>query len=215
MTTNDLTLLHEQAHSGKTKTNKRYSPLKTGNKATGVHVLIALVILLSLFSITHLLKFPGSVGCLREITNGQNSFDLQASFSSTETYQRLEAFGEKGRQVYMQTMLTVDIIFPLSMFVFLLLMSKYTSQRWGMKPGVARLLSSLAIGYVVLDFLENLTIFFLLSNFPDRLEFLGSYIGYLTLGKRISMAGAIIIPIVLLAAGKISGRLRKTKTAIS
>ena len=178
---------------------------------TGVKSLIAFLVLLLLFFITHFLKFPGSVGYLREITHGQNTLDLQASFSSVETYQRLEAFGEVGRQMYMRTMLTVDLIFPVSMFIFLFLFSKYASQRWGLKPSFGKALSSLSIAYVTLDFLENLTIFFLLSNFPNRLEFMGSYIGFLTAGKRISMMGAIFIPVILLVVGKVSGRFRKMR----
>ena len=146
-----------------------------------------------------------------EVTHGQNTLDLQASFSSVETYQRLEAFGEIGRQMYMRTMLTVDLIFPLSMFIFLFLFSKYTSQRWAMNSAFAKSLLSLSIAYITLDFLENLTIFFLLSNFPDRLKFMSSNIGYLTVGKRISMIGAIFIPVGLLAIGIISGRFRKMR----
>jgi hypothetical protein len=177
---------------------------------TGLKTLYAFLFVLTLFIVTHVVKFPGSVGYLMEITQGQKTLDLQPSFSSVDTYQRLEAFGEIGRQMYMRTMLTVDLIFPLSLFLFLFFLAKYTSQLWGMKPAFSTALQSLSIAYVTLDFLENLTIFFLLSYYPDRLEFLGSYIGYLTIGKRISMMGAIFIPVIFLAVGKISGRFARS-----
>ena len=180
---------------------------------TRFNTLIAFATLLVLFTVTHVIKFPGSVGYLREITQGLKTLDLEASFSSAETYQRLESFGKIGRQMYMRTMLTVDIIFPISMFIFLFLFSKYASEKWGLKPVLGRALRSLSIAYVMFDFLENLTIFFLLSNFPNRLEILGSYIGFLTVGKRIAMMGAVFIPIMLLAIGKIFGRFRDVRIA--
>ncbi len=93
-------------------------------------VIAYFIILLSIFIVTHLLKFPGSVAYLMDITHGQKMLDNKASFSSGETYQRLETFGEPGRKMYMQTILTVDLIFPISMFLFLFSFSKYTSERF-------------------------------------------------------------------------------------
>lgn len=117
METTNLALHNETDHS---RTYKKYiSTFNSIRTSTGLKTLIAFLIVLFLFTITHLMKFPGSVGYLREISNGQKTLDLQASFSSTETYQRLNAFGEIGRQMYMRTMLTVDLVFPLSMFIFL------------------------------------------------------------------------------------------------
>ena len=171
-------------------------------------VIIAFIVLVVIFIGTHALKFPGTISYLMEITQGQNTLDLQASFSSAETYGRLEAFGEIGRQMYMRTMLTVDLIFPLSMALFLFLFATYTWQRLEMKPMVGRSIKSLSIAYLILDFLENSTIFFLLLRFPDRLEFLGSYIGYLTIGKRIATYGAIFIPMALLVSAKVYSMLQ-------
>ena len=172
-------------------------------------VFLAFLVVLSIFFATHLIKFPGSVAYLMEITEGQKTFDLQGSFSNTETYDRLEAFGSFGRHTYIRTMLTVDLIFPISMFIFLILLAKYTSQQLRMKPLLAKSLRSFSIAYLALDFLENVSIFILLINFPNRLEFLGSYIGYITLGKRISMMGALFLPAGLFSFRKISVLIKK------
>jgi hypothetical protein len=210
MTTNNLTLLNEKNHLRKTNTSNTSKAYKFLPSSTGLKSFIAFIFVLFLFTVTHVLKFPGSVGYLMEITHGLKTLDLQPSFSSGETYQRLEAFGEIGRQMYMRTMLTVDFIFPLSMFIFLFLFSKYTSERWAIKPVFAKSLLSLSIAYVMLDFLENVGIFFLLSNFPERLA-IASFIGYLTVGKRISMMGAIFIPAILLAVHKLSIFFKKIR----
>ena len=163
MTTNNLTLLNEKDPLRASKKNNISSTYKSVPSPTGVKSVIAFLFVLFLFIVTHVIKFPGSVGYLMEITNGQKTLDLQASFSSAETYHRLEAFGEIGRQMYMRTMLTVDFIFPVSMLIFLFLISKYTSERWRMNPLFSEALGSLSIAYVTMDFQENLTIFFLLS----------------------------------------------------
>ena len=203
MTTSNLTLSSEKNQVRTSTTINTPSAYKHKHTTPGLKAFIAFLILLFLCIITHIVKFPGSVSYLKEITHGQKTLDLQASFSTAETYQRLEAFGEVGRRLYMRTMLTVDLIFPLSMFIFLFLFSKYTLQKVAMKPVLGESLQALVIGYLTFDFLENVSIFIILNNFPDRLGFLGSYIGYLTVTKRISMMGALFIPVVLLTGRKL------------
>jgi hypothetical protein len=176
--------------------------------STGLKAFLAFLFVFFLFTITHLLQFPGSVGYLMEITGGQKTFDLSPSFSSVETYERLEAFGQLGRTMYMRTMFTVDLIFPASMFVFLYLFSRYAFPGSSMRTTILIALRMLPVGYVTLDLLENLSIFFLLAKFPDKLEFIGSNIGYLTVGKRIFMMAAIIVPLIALIK-KTWGRVQR------
>jgi hypothetical protein len=166
-------------------------------------VLVAFSIALSLLLVTHLLKFPGSVAHLMDITNGQKTLDMQASVSTKETYDRLTAFGEIGRSSYKQTIVTIDIIFPISTFIFLFVLSKYSLQKFSFKRFFRNSVLSLSISYVAFDFLENLSILILLTHFPDRLEFLANNVGYLTLGKKISMTMAFFIPLALIIISKI------------
>ena len=215
MTTNKLALSSEEDQVRTSTTINTPSVYKHKRTTTGLKAFIAFLILLFLFVITHIIKFPGSVGYLKEITHGQKTLDMQASFASAETYQRLEAFGEVGRRMYMQTMLTVDLIFPLSMFIFLFLFSKYALQKVAMKRVFSKSLQALAIGYLTFDFLENVSIFILLNSFPNRLEFPGSYIGYLTVAKRMSMLGALFIPGVLLIGRKLWTLFQKASITMS
>lgn len=175
-------------------------------------VVIAFLLLILVFGVTHIVKFPGSVAYLREVTHGQAMLDMQASFSAQETYQRLEAFGDVGRRMYMRTILTVDFIFPLTVFMFLFLWSRYASDRIGMRPSLGKALVGVTIAYVTLDFLENLFIITMLNSFPRRLEFLGAFIGYLTVGKRISMFGALGLPAILLLSAKAPALFRGKST---
>lgn len=175
---------------------------------------IAFALFLTIFITTHFAKFPGSLAYLMEVTQGQPILDLKASFTSAETYGRLEEFGEVGRAMYMRTMLTIDTIFPISAFAFLFLLGKFVGQRTSIKPFLAVALLSLPIGYVALDFLENLSIVAILYNYPARLDFLGANIGYLTIGKRASMFAALLVPLLLFAFTRISqfGCDRRSRT---
>ena len=198
-------LLKERNQSDSTNTPPVVvKKMKTASPVKGKSVLIAFITVFSLFIITHLVKFPGSVAHLTEVIHGQKTLDFQGSFSRTETYDRIKAFGDEGRADYIRTMMTVDLIFPVSMFVFLFLFAKYSVQRWKMNPILRKSILSFSIGYVALDFLENLFIFILLSSFPGRHDFLAAYVGFLTIGKRIFMIGALFTPIVLLLTSKLS-----------
>lgn len=168
----------------------------------------AALLLLGVFASTHAVKFPGSLAYLMEITQGQKILDMQPSFSENETYQRLAAFGELGRQMYMRTILTIDIVFPLTVFLFLFLWGKFSVERAGLRPLLRNLLLGLSICYVVLDFLENASILAMLFQYPERIEFLGNSIGYLTRGKRFAMLGAMVVPALLLLVAKGSQGLR-------
>ena len=180
------------------------------------HLLAAFVLFLSVLVVTHIATSPGSLAHLLELTQGQPILDLKPSFSSAETYARLDAFGELGRQMYMRTMLTIDTIFPLSAFLFLFLLSRYASRRLALTRRSTNALSSLSIGYVALDFLENAIIAILLTRYPERLDLLASGIGYLTVAKRISMFGALLLPpLMLLAANLRALKLSCVATSVT
>lgn len=98
MTTTNLSLLKGNSKPETFQKKGEFSPSSNLRSKTGLQLFVAFLIVLSLFIVTHIFRFPGSVGYLSEITHGQKTLDLQASFSSTETYQRLEAFGEMGRR---------------------------------------------------------------------------------------------------------------------
>jgi len=79
-------------------------------------VALSFAVMLTVFAVTHLLRFPGSIRHLMDATGGRKILDMQPSSSADETYARLEAFGELGRELYLRAILTVDLVFPLSVF---------------------------------------------------------------------------------------------------
>lgn len=167
-------------------------------------VLIAFSAVVVVFVITHALKFPGSLAYLMEATGGQKILDMQASFSSAETYRRLEAMGELGRRMYLRTVLTIDLVFPLTVFVFFSVLARFTTEKLGLRPALSKALHVMPWAYLVLDFIENAIVLALLWHFPERLELLGGVIGYFTRGKRIAMMVSMFLPPALLLKAKAS-----------
>lgn len=172
-------------------------------------VLISFAAFLAILVVTHAATFPGSLQHLMQVTHAQPILDLKPSFSSVETYQRLHDFGADGRLAYLQTMLTIDTIFPISAFVFLFLLGHYAAGRLGLRKEPARMLKALSVAYLVLDFLENLTVVVLLVNFPDRIDWLAANIGFLSVGKRVSMFAAFGLPLLLLGHAAVIHRFGK------
>ncbi|UPT75750.1 MAG: hypothetical protein M0D55_08805 [Elusimicrobiota bacterium] len=167
-------------------------------------LLIAFAAVLVVFVITHALKFPGSLAHLMEATGGQKILDMQASFSSDETYRRLEAMGEHGRRMYLRTVLTIDLVFPLTVFAFFTVLARFTTDRLSMSPALRKALGAMPAAYLALDFIENAIVLALLWHFPARLELLGGAIGYFTRGKRIAMLLAMFLPPALFLKAKVA-----------
>lgn len=93
---------------------------------------------------------------------GQAILDQQPAFSTEEIYQRLDAFGRTGRELYKWFLVTTDVIFPLSLLAFLFLLARYTSQRLAPPSALRGLLLVLPFAFFVLDMIENLSIFLML-----------------------------------------------------
>jgi len=165
-------------------------------------VLIALAIAVVVFVATHLLNLPGSLRELMAASGGQPILDQQPSFSTEELYQRLQAFGVAGRDLYKRFVVTTDIVFPLSLLAFLFLLARFTSGRLLLWPAVGAALAALPIIWFALDMTENLSILVLLSQFPERDEGIAASLGYVSLAKRYALLASLFAPLaMLLVAG--------------
>lgn len=172
-------------------------------------VLIAFVILIAVFIATHALPIPGSLSDVMAAAGGQTILDQKPAFSSEEVYRRLDAFGPTGRERYRWFLATTDVIFPLTLLAFLFLLARYTSQQLGPPQALRGLLLLFPVAFFVFDMIENLSIFLMLSDYPERHQLTGGLLGYVTSIKRLSMYAAIVLPLVLFLLAGIK-RWRKT-----
>lgn len=165
-------------------------------KPTQIKAAIAFVIFILIFSVTHFAKFPGSVEYFKEITNDQPLLDLKPEFSPDGVYERLEGFGDKGREAYLKLVPTIDLIFPISAFIFFLMLGRLAAEKHG-QPLYARFYWTLPSIYLLMDFLENTFIVLVLIKYPERLEGVASIIGFISVTKRVFMIASMGLPLVL------------------
>jgi hypothetical protein len=178
-------------------------------------VLAAFLLLLAVFGATHVLNYPGSVAHFKTATGGHRIFDMQASVSADETYQRLQSMGEGGRELYLRLIFTVDVVFPVAMLIFLLVLTRFAAERARMNSLPRAMLVAVPLVYFGLDLLENASALAMLLCFPGRLDWLGGTIGYLTKGKRAFMVLAFVVPhlVIVLASVRARWRGRKAQPA--
>ena len=160
-------------------------------------VLTALAVAAAIFVVTHLLPVPGSVHLLAQATGGQPILDLSPSFTAGEVYDRLGAFGNEGRAMYKRTLLTSDIVFPLSLTAFFFLFARHAAEQTRPPKALRALLLILPFAYLLSDLVENAGIFTLLADYPLRHGTIGDNLGYVTVFKRISQFAALVLPLAI------------------
>lgn len=163
-------------------------------------IIISFFIFILIFFITHFTYFPGSLPYFEAAANHQSLLDLKPEFSLDGVYQRLESFGEPGRQAYLKLIPTIDIIFPLSAFLFLLMLGGLAAEKYR-HPLFQSYYWVMSVVYLVADFLENSLIVTLLLQYPQQLYYPASLLGYISLVKRVFMMLSLLVPlfIILLA----------------
>lgn len=139
---------------------------------------------------------------------GVGSVDTSFWYTAEDVYTIAEAYGEAGRRAYVTARLTFDVIFPLGYTFFLatalswIFRRAFPSESWVQLANLAPFLG------MVFDFLENLTISFIMVQFPRRLMGLAALMPWLTLLKWIFVNGSFVLLFVGLG-GWLVKKLRK------
>jgi hypothetical protein len=146
----------------------------------------------------HFLQFPGSVPDFSRASGGGILLDASAAFTPDGIYDRLTGYGEVGRRNYSFRNVTIDLLLPLSVLPFLVLLIRRALSRYALGPVLRWLLVSVPVAYVVLDLLENASVLALLANYPERMNVLAASLPYTTLFKRAASLLALGIPLAML-----------------
>jgi hypothetical protein len=152
------------------------------------------LIAVSVVFAVHVLQFPGSVPDFQRASAGGTLLDAVPAFTEEEIYRRLAKYGEEGRRNYAFRNLTVDIVLPLAVFPFLLLLMLRAIERAALPPAIRVALLALPVIYVLFDLAENGLVLALLSSFPHRLHVIAAVLPYVTVAKRAASLLALLIP---------------------
>lgn len=161
----------------------------------------ALVSTLGVFLITllatHFAPISGGVRALQASVNHQNLFDQNPAFSPDEVYRRIVAFGEVGREAYLQFTYTTDLIFPLGLFLFLFVLARFVGERVALVKVTRIILSVGPILWFMSDLVENGIIYFLLSTYPTRHAVPATMLAYVTMSKFSLLLVSFVLPLAV------------------
>lgn len=117
--------------------------------------------------------------------------DLRLSYTPDELYAALSALGAAGRAAYVRNILVLDVLWPLAYGAFLTLLPLYAFA--DQPPRRRRLLASVAIVGVVLDYAENMSVLTLVLRFPDRIDGLARVASGFTTAKWVFVTAAMVV----------------------
>jgi hypothetical protein len=160
-------------------------------------LVVPLVAFLFLFVVTHLLGSHGGAKAVEQALGGHRLFDQQASFSVSEVYARIGAFGQAGRAAYATMTFTQDLLFPLVLFAFLVQLLRFVTERAGLRPDLRRLALLVPTAWLLADLVENATIYRLLTSYPARHDFLAGSLGALTYLKFTLLVASVALSAAL------------------
>jgi hypothetical protein len=165
----------------------------TGRMLLGSFAIFALV-----FVGTHFFEVPRSSRAVTKALDGLEIFDKKPSYTSDEVYSRIAMFPEKGRLLYMQFTYTIDILFPLTLFTFLILLTRFTTNKFSVSKPWQIGLHVLPVAWISTDFIENAMIFNLLDRYPANIDFIAGTLGYVTIMKFSLLLLSILAPTVII-----------------
>jgi hypothetical protein len=170
----------------------------TGRKLIRGHLVFASFILfVVVFAGTHFFELPASSKAVSRALGGVPIFDKSPSFSSNEVYQRMSHFPAAGIYLYKRFTHSIDILFPISFFVFISLLSKFLIQRVKVNPTIMPILTALPIIWLACDLVENEIIYYLLNDYPERHNLLAGVLGYLTIAKFTFLLLSVAMPALI------------------
>ena len=155
---------------------------------------LAGVLIMILFMIFVL---PDQASKSLEITGSSSSPDTSFFYTPSDLYQIAEEYGISGRQAYIRSRWTFDLIFPLVYVLFLAtgISWLYTSlstqdTRWGLS-------NLLPILGGIFDYLENVATSFVMAIYPDKIITLAVAAAGFTLLKWILISLAFLAYLIL------------------
>ena len=132
--------------------------------------------------------------------------DLQIFNSPQEFYNLLNSYGSIARSFYIQFSIGLDFIFPLIVGIFLIFTGIYIFRKISKKLIWQKIIISLAILFILSDWLENISFIILTMNYPTKLYTLFYIASTLTMIKNIlftTSISLIIIGLIILIVNKL------------
>lgn len=168
---------------------------------SGVRTLLtAFVAFCGIFAITHFTTLFAGSKAISLAAHGMPLLDQRPSFSSHEVFERLDAFGAVALAMYRRFTYTVDVVFPFSLLILLLLLGRSAARNTSVGAATRKVLTALPVIWFGADMLENTIIFTLIARLPSQEHLLAGVLGFVTVAKFTLLALSITGPAILFIA---------------
>ena len=172
--------------------------VSTDGKVSAKKLGLVFLIFIIVFIITHSFNIPAGSKQVSMLLGGLEIFDKKPIFGSDAVYHYIQSFPEIGIQVYKRFTYTIDVIFPLSMLLFLHTFSKFTLQRVALTKYFFKTVETLPWIWFGFDMLENATVFYLLTEFPQQHLWVVGSLAWITIAKFSLLFLSLLVPVSLL-----------------
>ncbi|MCT3647707.1 hypothetical protein HZQ44_06870 [Elizabethkingia anophelis] len=167
-------------------------------KMSGKKLGLVFLIFIIVFIITHSFNVPAGSKQVSMLLGGLEIFDKKPIFGSDAVYHNMQSFTEIGIQIYKRFTYTIDVIFPLSMLLFLYTFSRFTLQRVALTKYFFKTVKLIPLIWFGFDMLENATVFYLLSGFPKQYPLVAGSLAWITVAKFALLFLSLLVPASLL-----------------
>jgi len=131
-----------------------------------------ILILLGLFILFSLVIMPYGQTLMGSAAEETGLIDMTFGADPEKLFEKVDSYGEHGRQVYRVFTLTADLAYPIVYSLFFSLATTYLFRRTFSTRSWTQRLNLLPFTALIFDLLENLGIAGLVSTYPQRLTWL-------------------------------------------
>jgi hypothetical protein len=123
------------------------------------------------------------------------TLDVLPGYSPAYLAEVLSTYGEAGRSAYATSLMTLDMLFPISYGVFFALLVRRMYLNLNVPVGLVNAMIAMPLLSMVLDWIENSTFVYLISVYPVQPLAVAQFVSLVTLIK-VSLYALTIISLV-------------------
>jgi hypothetical protein len=148
---------------------------------------------LVLFLLFVILVLPGQASKAAGETKSAGSPDMSFFYSQDDLYRMAEAYGENGREAYIEARFTFDLVWPIVYMIFLCTNLSWIYRRAFAPTSQWQRLNLVPIFALLFDYLENISTSLVMGQYPNQIPLVAALAPVFTIGKWILVGGSFIL----------------------
>lgn len=124
------------------------------------------------------------------------TLDVLPGYSPAYLAEVLSTYGEVGRSAYATSLMTLDMLFPISYGIFFALLVRRVYKNLNVPAGLVNAMIVMPLLSWVLDWIENSTFVYLISLYPVQPLAVAQFVSLVTLVK-VSLYALTIVSLVI------------------